>query len=104
MLGKQFRLSPRELQVTRGIFAGRKHSAIAVELKMSRHTLNSHWRRIKAKLQLGNSEGAGRIQAIHHIYKTIIDIKLGEAMTSLREKRSEVKSQRSEVAGQRTAR
>ncbi|MCI0363466.1 MAG: LuxR C-terminal-related transcriptional regulator [Phycisphaerales bacterium] len=72
MVAKQFRLSPRELEVTRGIFAGRKHAAIAIELKMSRHTLNSHWRRVKSKLQLGNSGGAGRIQVIHHIYRAVI--------------------------------
>ncbi|MCI0363462.1 MAG: LuxR C-terminal-related transcriptional regulator [Phycisphaerales bacterium] len=63
MVAKQFRLSPRELEVTRGIFAGRKFGIVALELKISLHTLHTHWRRVKQKLRIES-----RIEAIHRIY------------------------------------
>jgi DNA-binding NarL/FixJ family response regulator len=48
------RLSPRERQVLRHIAHGLTHSQIARRLEISRHTVDTYVKRIRAKLELGN--------------------------------------------------
>ena len=52
-LSTRLRLSPRELQIVRGICQERKESSIAVRLKLSPHTVRTHVERIYAKLGIG---------------------------------------------------
>jgi DNA-binding CsgD family transcriptional regulator len=94
MVAKRLRLSPREMEVTRGIFDGRKLAVVALELKISPHTLHTHWRRVKHKLQI-----ADRIEAIHRIYAVIHGTTNEHGWTQIEK---EVRSQRSEVSKDRS--
>jgi DNA-binding NarL/FixJ family response regulator len=47
-------LSPREYQVLQYIAVGRTHDQIARRLGISRHTVDTYVKRIRAKLRLGN--------------------------------------------------
>ena len=49
-LGPKLRLSPRELQIVRGVFEDHKEEAIAFELGISPHTVNTYFQRLYAKL------------------------------------------------------
>ncbi len=53
-LGCSFRLTPRELEIVRGIFDGRKESAIAADLGCSPATVHTHIRRLYAKMAVHN--------------------------------------------------
>lgn len=73
-IGRRLSLSPREMQVMHGIFAGGKHASIARDLNMSPHTLDTHWRRIKHKLKVDSP-----IAAVHRIYEVMIQMRVVES-------------------------
>lgn len=70
---KRFGLSPRESQVLRSIWTGRKFSLAAREVKISRHTLDTHWRRIRLKLEVNSL-----IEAVHKMYEVLISLQMQE--------------------------
>lgn len=49
-LGALLRLSPRELQVVRGVFEDHKEETIACDLGISPHTVNTYFQRLYTKL------------------------------------------------------
>jgi len=49
-LGSVLRLSPRELQIVRGVFEDRKEETIAFDLGISPHTVNTYFQRLYSKL------------------------------------------------------
>jgi DNA-binding NarL/FixJ family response regulator len=49
-LGESLRLSPRELQVVKGVFQDHKEELIAADLGISPHTVSTYLQRIYAKL------------------------------------------------------
>ena len=49
-VGSTLRLSPRELQVVRGVFEDHKEEAIAFDLGISPHTVNTYFQRLYSKL------------------------------------------------------
>src|SRR5712691_761584 len=53
-LGTALRLSPRELQIVRGVFDDRKEESIAHELSISPHTVNTYFQRLYAKLRVSS--------------------------------------------------
>jgi DNA-binding CsgD family transcriptional regulator len=50
-IGGAARLSPRELDVARGVFDNLTESALAANLRISPHTVHSHMNRVFRKLQ-----------------------------------------------------
>ncbi len=76
----QLRLSPRELQIVKGVFEDHKEDCIASDLGISPHTVNTYIQRVYAKLRVSSraqlivrvvaeylnftpdAAGAGRIQ------------------------------------------
>ncbi|MGA2177031.1 MAG: helix-turn-helix transcriptional regulator [Verrucomicrobiota bacterium] len=50
-IGGALRLSPRELEVVRGVFDNLTESALAANLRVSPHTIHSHMNRVFLKLQ-----------------------------------------------------
>ncbi len=48
------RLSPRELQVVKGVFQDNKEERIAADLGISSHTVGTYLQRIYAKLRVGS--------------------------------------------------
>lgn len=48
------RLSPRELQVVKGVFRDNKEERIAADLGISAHTVSTYMQRIYAKLRVGS--------------------------------------------------
>ena len=73
---KALKLTGRETQVLRGIFHGRKYLAIAADLGISKHTVDTHWRHIKAKLGVKT-----HVEAIHCIYSVIMELNIGCSAT-----------------------
>ncbi len=61
------RLSRRELQITRGVFADSTDFAIASDLGMSRHTVHAHMRRLFQKLAV-----TSRVQWIVRIVAEVL--------------------------------
>jgi DNA-binding CsgD family transcriptional regulator len=61
-LSQRLKLSPRELQILRAVFAHDKESAIARAIGISPHTVRSHIVRLNAKL--GVSDRTGLITAV----------------------------------------
>jgi len=55
----------------RGLWHGRKYAAIASELGISRHTVETHWRHIKAKVAAPSV-----VHAIHRIYAILFEERL----------------------------
>ncbi len=55
-LGRDLTLSPRELQLVRGIFDDRTEEAIADDLSISPHTVHSYFTRIYQKLGVCSRE------------------------------------------------
>jgi DNA-binding CsgD family transcriptional regulator len=53
-LAEQLRLSPREVQVVKGVFRDDKEQAIAADLGISPHTVSTYLQRIYAKLRVGS--------------------------------------------------
>jgi DNA-binding CsgD family transcriptional regulator len=53
-LAAQLRLSPREVQVVKGVFRDDKEQAIAADLGISPHTVSTYLQRIYAKLRVGS--------------------------------------------------
>ena len=53
-LAEQLRLSPRELQVVKGVFRDDKEESIAADLGISPHTVSTYLQRIYAKLRVGS--------------------------------------------------
>jgi DNA-binding CsgD family transcriptional regulator len=53
-LAQQLRLSPREVQVVKGVFRDDKEQAIAATLGISPHTVSTYLQRIYAKLRVGS--------------------------------------------------
>jgi DNA-binding CsgD family transcriptional regulator len=68
VIGRHLHLTAREIQVMRGIWHGRKYTAIASELGISRHTVDTHARHIKAKLGVSSL-----MEAIHRIYAVLFE-------------------------------
>jgi DNA-binding NarL/FixJ family response regulator len=62
-ISRYFKLSPRELAVLQGAFAGRKWRDMAREFGGSHHTVDSHWRKVKEKMGV-----ATILEAVHKIY------------------------------------
>lgn len=67
---RRLHLSQREGQAMRGIWEGRKHAAIAADLGISRHTVDTHWRRIKQKLNVN-----GPVEAVHRVYEVVFEMR-----------------------------
>jgi len=57
VIGKSLHISGRELQITQEIFDGRKEYAIACDLKISVHTVNTHLGRLYRKLGVSSRAG-----------------------------------------------
>jgi DNA-binding CsgD family transcriptional regulator len=53
-LAEALRLSPRELQVVKGVFQDHKEESIAADLGISPHTVSTYLQRIYAKLRVGS--------------------------------------------------
>ena len=53
-LAEQLRLSPREVQVVKGVFRDDKEESIAADLGISPHTVGTYLQRIYAKLRVGS--------------------------------------------------
>jgi DNA-binding CsgD family transcriptional regulator len=53
-LAEQLRLSPRELQVVKGVFRDDKEESIAADLGISPHTVSTYLQRIYTKLRVGS--------------------------------------------------
>jgi DNA-binding NarL/FixJ family response regulator len=53
-LSETLRLSPREMQVVRAVFDDWKEESIARELGISRHTVNTYFRRLYSKLRVSS--------------------------------------------------
>ena len=53
-ISSALRLSPRELEITQGIFDDRKELAIARQLGISAHTVHSHIERLYRKLDVSS--------------------------------------------------
>jgi DNA-binding NarL/FixJ family response regulator len=53
-LAESLRLSPRELQVVKGVFQDHKEESIAADLGISPHTVSTYLQRIYAKLCVGS--------------------------------------------------
>jgi len=53
-LAEALRLSPRELQVVKGVFEDHKEESIAADLGISPHTVSTYLQRIYAKLRVGS--------------------------------------------------
>jgi len=51
-VGRNLGLSPRELELLRGMFDGLTESAIAINLKISLRTVHTHVERLHRKLQV----------------------------------------------------
>lgn len=68
VIARELHLSPRETAVVQGLWHGRKHAAIAADLGISIHTLDTHWRRIKYKLDITSPVGA-----VHRVYGVVMD-------------------------------
>jgi DNA-binding CsgD family transcriptional regulator len=49
-IARSFELSPRELQIVRGVFDDRTEFAIATDLGISPHTVHTHFDRLHHKL------------------------------------------------------
>ena len=49
-IAHRLRLSGQELRIIRGVFDGRKESAIAFDLGISPHTVHTHFERLHRKL------------------------------------------------------
>ena len=53
-LAEQLRLSPREVQVVKGVFRDDKDGAIAQDLGISPHTVSTYLQRIYSKLSVAS--------------------------------------------------
>jgi len=53
-IARRLQLSGQELQIVRGVFNGRKESAIAADLGISPHTVHTHFARLHHKLAVGD--------------------------------------------------
>jgi DNA-binding CsgD family transcriptional regulator len=53
-LSEALRLSRREAQIVEGVFEDQKEEAIAYELGISPHTVNTYFQRLYAKLQVSS--------------------------------------------------
>jgi DNA-binding NarL/FixJ family response regulator len=62
-------LSPRERQVLRHVARGLTHSQIARLLGISSHTVDTHVRRIRSKLELGNKAELTRAAVLGNLYR-----------------------------------
>jgi DNA-binding CsgD family transcriptional regulator len=56
-LAKLFHLSPRELRILQMVFGCRPRRAIARELRISPHTVNTHFRHMYRKLGVADQLG-----------------------------------------------
>jgi DNA-binding NarL/FixJ family response regulator len=61
------RLSSREVQVLRQISRGLTHGQIATRLGISRHTVDTYVKRIRAKLGVGNKAELTRVALVDHL-------------------------------------
>ena len=66
-IARSLALSPRELQIVRGVFDDRTEFAIASDLRMSPHTVHTHIHRLHQKLGV-----ADRVEVIVHIMQEFI--------------------------------
>ena len=73
MIRRRLHLTAREVQVMRRLWEGWKHEMIARELGISTHTVDTHWRHIKAKLA-----APSLVHAIHRVYEVLFDLRLKE--------------------------
>jgi DNA-binding CsgD family transcriptional regulator len=53
-LAESLRLSPRELQVVKGVFQDHKEESIAADLGISPHTVSTYLQRTYTKLRVGS--------------------------------------------------
>src|SRR5215470_8448256 len=53
-LSEALRLSPREMQIVEGVFEDQKEEAIAYELGISPHTVNTYFQRLYSKLRVSS--------------------------------------------------
>jgi len=53
-LAEALGLSPRELQVVKGVFQDHKEESIAADLGISPHTVSTYLQRVYAKLRVGS--------------------------------------------------
>lgn len=69
MLAAALRLSPRELEIARGIFRDEKDVAIAGRLGISPHTVHTHVERLYHKLGVHS-----RVELVLHIVQTYLQL------------------------------
>lgn len=60
-------LSPRELQIARGIFADHKEGKIAADLGLSAHTVRTHLERLYRKLRVHS-----RVELVLHLMEQFL--------------------------------
>lgn len=69
-IARRLHLSNREIEVVQGIFDGEKVAAIALDLGISYHTVNTHVERLYQKLGVGN-----RCQMLTRIFATYLSLR-----------------------------
>ena len=77
VVARQLRLSPRECRVVEGLWHGRKQAMIAAELGISIHTLDTHWRSVKQKLQISPqaSAASAAVEVVHRVYGVVMKLR-----------------------------
>ncbi len=66
-LRAELRLSPRELQIAQGVFEDQKEQAIAAEMGISAHTVNTYFQRLYRKLHVcSRPQLIVRVMSEHH--------------------------------------
>ena len=87
-ISQMLRITHREMQVLRGIWHGRKYTQIGRDLGISKDTVDTHWRHIKAKLGVSS-----HIEAVHRVYKVVIQMRLQAAIAPLEQAITDVQRQ-----------
>jgi hypothetical protein len=91
-IARRFKLTPREDQVLYHIWQGRKFASIAHLLRITLHTVDVHWRRIKAKLDL--PPGHESIRAACRLIESIrLELRVEEATKPLKEELAAAKAE-----------
>jgi DNA-binding NarL/FixJ family response regulator len=68
-IARRLRLSGQELRIVRGVFDGRKESAIAMDLGISPHTVHTHFERLHHKLGV-----ADRVELVLRIMEEFLQL------------------------------
>jgi DNA-binding CsgD family transcriptional regulator len=96
-IARRLKLTNRESQVLFHIWQGDKFMTIAHGrgLRISRHTVDTHWRHIKRKLRVHN-----RVEAIEVVHEHQLHAAIEAATTPLNEQINALKQQIRELEGE----